>query len=177
MASPFRPLPEKADFVAVEEAELGRWRDHNVFARSVDQRRGAPSWVFYEGPPTANGRPGLHHVWARVYKDLFCRYRTMRGYLVARRAGWDTHGLPVEVEVEKRLGVSGKRQIEDEVGIAEFTRLCRESVLSYVDDWRRLTMRIGYWVDLDDAYWTLSSGYVQSVWWHLKQLFDQGLLY
>ena len=102
--------------------------------RSVAQREGAPPWVFYEGPPTANGQPGLHHVWARVYKDLFCRFRTMRGHYVARRAGWDTHGLPVEVEVEKRLGITGKRQIEDEVGIAEFVRLCRESVYSYVDE-------------------------------------------
>ena len=141
------------------------------------QRQGPPPWVFFEGPPTANGRPGLHHAWARVYKDLFCRYRTMRGFQVARRAGWDTHGLPVEVEVEKRLGISGKRQIEDEVGIAEFTRLCRESVLDYVADWQRLTERIGYWVDLDAAYWTFDPAYVQSVWWHLKQLFDQGLLY
>ena len=140
-------------------------------------RAGAEPWVFYEGPPTANGRPGLHHVWARVYKDLFCRYRTMRGFLVARRAGWDTHGLPVEVEVEKRLGITGKRQIEDEVGIAEFTRLCRASVLDYVEDWQQLTERIGYWVDLDAAYWTFDPDYVQSVWWHLKHLFDQGLLY
>ena len=131
-----------------------------VFERSVAGREAAEPWVFYEGPPTANGRPGLHHVWARVYKDLFCRYRTMRGFRVARRAGWDTHGLPVEVEVEKRLGITGKRQIETEVGIAEFTRLCRESVLSYVEDWRRLTERIGYWVDLDAAYWTFDPAYV-----------------
>jgi len=170
-------VPPDADFVALEQAELDRWREHDVFERSVAQRQGAEPWTFYEGPPTANGRPGLHHVWARVYKDLFCRYRTMRGYQVARRAGWDTHGLPVEVEVEKRLGISGKRQIEDEVGIAEFTRLCKESVLGYVEDWRRLTERIGYWVDLDSAYWTFDPSYVQSVWWLLKNLFDQGLLY
>ena len=108
----FRPLPTDADFVALETEELERWRTHRVFERSVAQRKGAQPWVFYEGPPTANNRPGLHHVWARVYKDLFCRYRTMRGFLVERRAGWDTHGLPVEVEVEKRLGINSKRQIE-----------------------------------------------------------------
>ncbi len=173
----FRPVPPDADFAVLEEAELARWREHRVFERSVAQRQGAEPWVFYEGPPTANGKPGLHHVWARAYKDLFCRYRTMRGYYVARRAGWDTHGLPVEVEVEKRLGITGKRQIERDVGIAEFTRLCRESVLDYVDDWQHLTERIGYWVDLDAAYWTFDPSYVQSVWWHLKRLFDQGLLY
>jgi len=173
----FRPVPPDADFVTMEESELARWRDHHVFERSVARREGAEPWVFYEGPPTANGRPGLHHVWARVYKDLFCRYRTMAGFRVDRRAGWDTHGLPVEVEVEKKLGISGKRQIEEEVGIAEFTRLCRQSVLDYVEDWKRLTERIGYWVDLDAAYWTFDPSYVQSVWWHLKSLFDQGLLY
>ena len=134
-------------------------------------------WIFYEGPPTANGLPGLHHVWARVYKDLFCRFRTMDGAYVARRAGWDTHGLPVEVEVEKKLGITGKQQIEEQIGIAEFTRLCRESVYSYVDEFARLTTRIGYWVDMDSAYWTLDRSYIESVWWHLQQLFDQGLLY
>jgi isoleucyl-tRNA synthetase len=173
----FRPVPADADFVTLEEEELDRWRRQRVFERSVEQRSGAEPWLFYEGPPTANGRPGLHHVWARVYKDLFCRYRTMRGFLVARRAGWDTHGLPVEVEVERRLGITTKHQIEDEVGIAEFTRLCRESVLDYVEDWQRLTERIGYWVDLSAAYWTFDTDYVQSVWWHLKRLYDQGLLY
>jgi len=173
----FRSVPEHADFVALEAAELTRWADWRVFQRSIAQRQGAEAWVFYEGPPTANGRPGLHHVWARVYKDLFCRFRTMRGFEVARKAGWDTHGLPVEVEVEKRLGITGKQQIEDEIGIAEFVRLCRESVTTYVDEFRELTRRIGYWVDLDDAYWTLDPDYIQSVWWHLSQLFDKGLLY
>ena len=173
----FHPVPPDADFVALEEGELARWAEHHIFERSVAERADAPQWVFFEGPPTANGRPGLHHVWARAFKDLFCRYRTMRGYRVDRRAGWDTHGLPVEVEVEKRLGITGKRQIEEEVGIAEFTRLCRESVLSYVDDWRALTTRIGYWVDLDDAYWTFDADYVESVWWQLRRLFDRGLLY
>ncbi len=173
----FTPVPPDTDFVALEQAELARWATHRVFERSVEQREGAPKWVFYEGPPTANGMPGLHHVWARVYKDLFCRFHAMRGSYVARRGGWDTHGLPVEVEVEKKLGITGKKQIEDQVGIAEFVRLCRESVYSYVDEFTRLTTRIGYWLDTDAAYWTLSPSYIESVWWHLRQLFDQGLLY
>ncbi|HXW38823.1 MAG TPA: class I tRNA ligase family protein, partial [Acidimicrobiales bacterium] len=177
MTPTFRPIAAEADFVALEKAELVRWAAHDVFERSVRQREAGLPWIFYEGPPTANGAPGLHHAWARVYKDIFCRFRTMRGHYVARRAGWDTHGLPVEVEVEKRLGIRGKRQIEEEIGIAEFVRLCRESVLGYVEQWRELTLRIGYWVDLDDAYWTLDPSYVESVWWHLRQLFDQGLLY
>ncbi len=173
----FTPVPPDIDFVALEQAELDRWSEHRVFERSIEQRRDAPPWIFYEGPPTANGMPGLHHVWARVYKDLFCRFRTMDGAYVPRRAGWDTHGLPVEVEVEKKLGITGKEQIEQQVGIAEFVRLCRESVYSYVDEFARLTTRIGYWVDMDKAYWTLSQDYIESVWWHLQQLFDQGLLY
>jgi isoleucyl-tRNA synthetase len=173
----FRPVPSEADFTALEADELARWAKHRVFERSIELRQGAEPWVFYEGPPTANGRPGLHHVWARVYKDLFCRYRTMRGYAVPRKAGWDTHGLPVEVEVERQLGITDKRQIEERVGIAEFTRLCRESVRNYVDDWKNLTERIGYWIDIDDAYWTFAPEYIESVWWNLKNLWDQGLLY
>jgi isoleucyl-tRNA synthetase len=173
----FRPVPPEADFTTLETEELARWSEHHVFERSVALRQGEEPWVFYEGPPTANGRPGLHHVWARVYKDLFCRYRTMRGYSVPRRAGWDTHGLPVEVEVEKQLGITAKRQIEEQVGIAEFTRLCRQSVRNYVDEWKTLTERIGFWVDIDAAYWTFSPEYVESVWWNLKSLWDQGLLY
>ena len=173
----FRPVPADADFISLEEEELARWTAHRVFERSVELRSGAEPWVFYEGPPTANGRPGLHHVWARVYKDLFCRYRTMRGYAVPRKAGWDTHGLPVEVEVEKQLGITAKRQIEEEVGIAEFTRLCKESVRNYVGEWKTLTERIGYWIDIDDAYWTFDGSYVESVWANLKSLWDQSLLY
>src|ERR1035437_714943 len=147
----FRPVSAELEFVALEEAELARWRANNVFERSMKLREGAEPWVFYEGPPTANGVPGLHHVWARVYKDLFCRYHTMRGRSVARRAGGDTHGLPVEVQVEKQLGVSGKKMIEEKVGVAEFTRLCRESVLAPVGEFERLTDRIGYWTD-ESAY-------------------------
>jgi isoleucyl-tRNA synthetase len=173
----FRPVSAELDFVAIEETELARWKVNDVFARSMKQREGAEPWIFYEGPPTANGMPGLHHVWARVYKDLFCRYQTMQGHYVARRAGWDTHGLPVEVQVEKQLGISGKRAIVEQVGIAEFTRLCRESVRTYVGEFERLTERIGYWTDMEHAYYTYHPAYVESVWWQLQQLFDRGLLY
>jgi isoleucyl-tRNA synthetase len=173
----FRPVSAEFDFVALEEEELARWKANDVFARSMKQREGAEPWIFYEGPPTANGKPGLHHVWARIYKDLFCRYQTMQGHYVARRAGWDTHGLPVEVQVERQLGISGKRDIVEKVGIAEFTRLCRESVLSYVDDFEKLTERIGYWTDMEHAYYTFNPSYIESVWWQLQQLFDRGLLY
>ena len=173
----FRPVSADLDFVTLEEAELVHWKTHDVFARSMRQREGADPWIFYEGPPTANGMPGLHHVWARVYKDLFCRYHTMRGRFVARRAGWDTHGLPVEVQVEKQLGISGKKAIVEQVGIAEFTRLCRESVMTYVGEFERLTERIGYWTDMEHAYYTYHPAYVESVWWQLQQLFERGLLY
>ncbi|MHB8295211.1 MAG: isoleucine--tRNA ligase, partial [Acidimicrobiales bacterium] len=172
----FKPVPTAADFQALEAEVLERWHRHDVFRRSVSQRTDVPDFVFYEGPPTANGMPGLHHVWARVYKDLFCRFQTMRGRRVERRAGWDTHGLPVEVEVEKRLGFSGKDEIEA-FGVAEFVARCAESVREYVGEWERLTDRIGFWVDTSDAYWTYHSSYVQSVWWHLRQLFDAGLLF
>jgi isoleucyl-tRNA synthetase len=170
-------VSQNPDFVSLETDVLERWAAHRIFERSVEQRVDAPRWVFYEGPPTANGSPGLHHVWARVYKDLFCRYQTMRGRFVERRAGWDTHGLPVEVEVERRLAISGKRAIEDEVGVARFVELCRESVEVYVEDFEKLTRRIGYWVDFDAAYRTYAPEYVDSVWWHLKTIFDAGLLY
>jgi isoleucyl-tRNA synthetase len=173
----FRPVPPDPDLVALETDVLARWAAHRVFERSVEQREGAEPWVFYEGPPTANNKPGLHHVWARVYKDLFCRYQSMRGRLVVRRAGWDTHGLPVEVEVEKRLGISGKRAIEEKVGVARFVELCRESVEAYVSEFEDLTRRIGYWLDFDAAYRTYAPEYVESVWWHLKTMFDKGLLY
>jgi len=126
----YDPLPAHVDLAALDHEVIEWWGKNRIFELSIEQTAHGPSWTFYEGPPTANGMPGLHHVWARVYKDLFCRFRTMDGAYVARRAGWDTHGLPVEVEVEKKLGITGKRQIEDQVGIAEFVRLCRESVYS-----------------------------------------------
>ncbi len=155
---------------------LARWRERDVFHRSLANREGAEVWSFYEGPPTANGRPGSHHVLARVFKDIYPRYRTMCGYRVPRKAGWDCHGLPVELEVEKQLGISSKQEIE-ELGIAEFNRRCRESVFEYVEEWNRLTERIGFWLDLDDPYVTLENDYIESVWWSLGELWNKGLLY
>jgi isoleucyl-tRNA synthetase len=172
----YAPVNPQVDFPELEGEVARFWKEASIFERSVQQREGRPEWVFYEGPPTANNRPGIHHVEARVFKDIFCRYQTMRGHYVARKAGWDCHGLPVEVEVEKQLGITNKRQIEDEVGIEEFVRLCRESVQRYVDDWIPFTDRIAFWVDLDEAYWTMTPNYVESVWWLLKQIWDKGLL-
>ena len=147
-----------------------------MFAESIARRAGSPTWGFYEGPPTANGAPGSHHVLARVFKDIFPRYKTMRGYYVERKGGWDCHGLPVELAVEKELGFTSKDDIE-RYGIAEFNARCRQMVLSHVEDWNRLTERIGFWIDLDDAYRTLDSSYVESVWWALKTIHERGLLY
>ncbi len=157
---------------------LERWRERDVFERQLAQRRDAdaPIWSFYEGPPTANGKPGSHHVLSRVFKDVYPRYQAMRGSYVPRKAGWDCHGLPVELEVEKELGISSKAEIE-EYGIAEFNARCRESVFRYVEDWNRLTERIGFWIDLGDPYVTLENDYIESVWWSLRQIWDQGRLY
>ncbi|HET7590316.1 MAG TPA: isoleucine--tRNA ligase [Solirubrobacterales bacterium] len=172
----FEPVDPKQSFPALEEGMLARWREEQVFERSLAQREGAPVWSFYEGPPTANGRPGSHHVLARVFKDVYPRYKTMCGYRVPRKAGWDCHGLPVELEVEKQLGISSKQEIE-ELGIAEFNRRCRESVFEYVEEWNKLTERIAFWIDLDDPYVTLEDDYIESVWWSLKQLWEKGRLY
>ncbi len=172
----FDPVDTRLDLVDLERRVLTQWRDDKVFERSLEQRAGAQEWVFYEGPPTANGRPGIHHVWARLFKDLFPRFHTMRGKYVARKGGWDCHGLPVEVEVEKELGFSGKPQIE-EFGIEEFNRRCRESVLRYVGDFEALTSRIGMWLDTDDAYWTLDNDYIESVWWLFDQMWSAGDIY
>ena len=172
----FRAVDPKQSFPQLEERVLARWRERDVFDRSLANREGADVWSFYEGPPTANGRPGSHHVFSRVFKDVYPRYRTMRGYRVPRKAGWDCHGLPVELEVEKQLGISSKQEIE-EYGIAEFNQRCRESVFEYVEEWDRLTERIGFWVDLDDPYVTLESEYIESVWWSLGRLWEKGLLY
>jgi isoleucyl-tRNA synthetase len=173
---PFRPVDPNQSFPEMEVRVGERWKRDEVFRRSQEMREGAEVWSFYEGPPTANGRPGSHHVLSRVFKDIYPRYRNMRGYRVPRKAGWDCHGLPVELEVEKELGISSKGEIE-EFGIAEFNRKCRESVFTYVEEWNRLTERIGFWIDLDDPYVTLDDDYIESVWWSLRQLFDQGRLY
>ena len=171
-----RPVDPDQSFPALEEQILERWRDRDVFAESLRRRQGAPPWVFYEGPPTANGRPGSHHVLARVFKDIYPRYKTMRGYYVERKGGWDCHGLPVEIAVEQQLGIGSKEEIEA-YGIAEFNAKCRESVFEFLEDWNRLTERIGFWIDLDDAYRTLDTTYIDSVWWALRQIWDKGLLY
>ena len=160
----------------LEDRVLKRWRDLNIFARAGERRENAPRFTFYEGPPTANGRPGIHHVLARTLKDVVCRYRDLAGCLVERKAGWDTHGLPVEVEVEKSLGIHGKDAIRAH-GVQAFTRECINSVFKYVEEWERLTDRIGYWLDLEQAYVTYHESYVESVWWSLSELFDKGLLY
>lgn len=172
----YRPVPPRIDDAAAMEADvIAFWRDNDIFRRSLEQRADGPRWVFYEGPPTANGSPGTHHIEARVFKDVFPRHRTMKGYLVPRQAGWDCHGLPVELAVEKELGFSGKKDIEA-FGVAEFNEKCRESVLRHVNQFAILTERMGYWVDMDAAYWTMSPQYIESVWWSLKQIFDKGLL-
>ena len=176
--SGFRPVDPKQSFPELEQRVLERWTEDRTFERQVEQRRaaGAPIWSFYDGPPTANGRPGSHHVLARVFKDVYPRYRAMRGNYVPRKAGWDCHGLPVELEIEKELGISSKAEIE-EFGIGEFNRRCRESVQRYVEDWNRLTERIGFWIDLDDPYVTMTNDYIESVWWSLRQIWDADRLY
>ncbi len=172
----FRPVSPKLNVTVMEEGVLRFWNSHDVFQKTMEERAGCPEYVFYEGPPTANGRPGVHHILSRVFKDIFPRFKTMRGYHVSRRGGWDTHGLPVEIEVEKKLGFTNKQQIE-EYGIARFNELCRQSAFTYIQEWERLTDRIGYWVDLSSAYITYSNTYVESVWWILRQLWDKSLLY
>jgi isoleucyl-tRNA synthetase len=173
---PHRPVEARPDFPGLEQKVLERWRERDVFAESLRRREGAEPWVFWEGPPTANGPPGVHHVLARVFKDIFPRYRTMRGYYVARKGGWDCHGLPVEIGVEQQLGIKSKAEIE-EFGIAEFNARCRESVFEYLEDWKALTERIAMWVDMDNAYRTLDNTYIESVWWALHELWDRDLLY
>jgi isoleucyl-tRNA synthetase len=170
-----RALSASPDLPAMEHAVLRRWREQRVFERSLEQTAGGPRWNFYEGPPTANGMPGVHHIEARVFKDAFPRFRTMQGYHVPRRGGWDCHGLPVEVAVEKELGLTSKRDIET-YGIAAFNARCRESVLRHVDAFAEFTDRMGYWVDLSQAYRTMDSSYIESVWWSLKTIFGKGLL-
>jgi isoleucyl-tRNA synthetase len=172
---PFTALPPQVELPALEQEILQRWETDKVFARSLEASAGKPQWIFYEGPPTANGRPGTHHIEARAFKDVFPRFKTMQGWHVPRRAGWDCHGLPVEIAVEQELGFAGKPDIE-RYGIAEFNERCRESVVRHVDAFSDLTRRMGYWVDMSTAYWTMDPHYIQSVWWSLKQVFEKGLL-
>ncbi len=171
----FEAVDPRVDLPQLERGILAFWKHERIFERSMEQRAGAPLWIFYEGPPTANGMPGVHHVEPRTFKDVYPRFKTMTGHHVPRKAGWDCHGLPVELEVEKEIGTTGKRDIEA-FGIAAFNEKCRASVERYVDEFARLTERIGYWIDMDDAYWTMSTEYIESVWWSLKQLHERGLL-
>jgi isoleucyl-tRNA synthetase len=173
---PYPAVDPRQSFPELELRVLERWRERDVFAESVRRREGGPAYVFYEGPPTANGRPGSHHVLARVFKDIYPRYKTMRGHHVLRKGGWDCHGLPVEIAVENALGFTDKNDIEA-YGIAEFNAKCRASVLEYLEDWKALTERIGFWVDLDEAYATMDTPFVESVWWALATMFERDLLY
>ncbi|MGF1506048.1 MAG: isoleucine--tRNA ligase [Anaerolineae bacterium] len=172
----FKSVSGSPDVQAVEEDQLAFWRDKDILRRTMSEREGSPTYVFYEGPPTANGRPGSHHVLSRSFKDIFPRYKTMNGYYVLRKAGWDTHGLPVEIAVEKELGFNNKQDIE-EYGIAAFNEKCRESVLRYIEEWEDLTERIAFWVDTDQAYYTFTNDYIQSIWWILSEFWKKDLLY
>jgi isoleucyl-tRNA synthetase len=172
----FKPVSSRVNFPELDANVLHQWKEKDVFRRCESERPDSPLFMMYEGPPTANGSPGIHHVLARVFKDVICRYKTMKGYRVQRKGGWDTHGLPVELEVEKELGLKSKRDIE-EYGIEEFNQKCRDSVFRYVKEWETMTDRIGYWVDMDDPYVTLHNNYIESGWWMLKTLWDQDLLY
>jgi isoleucyl-tRNA synthetase len=172
----FREVSSKLNISEREEKILQIWKKEKIFQKSLDLRKNAPEFVFYEGPPTANGRPGIHHVMSRTIKDVVCRYKAMKGFLVRRKAGWDTHGLPVEIEVEKELNINGKDEIE-KFGISEFNQKCRESVFHYKKEWDSLTERIGYWLDLENPYITFNNEYIESVWWILKEIWDKDLLY
>ena len=172
----FKPVSSKVNFPEMEKGVLQFWKDRDIFHRTETEREGKPLFMLYEGPPTANGNPGIHHVLARVFKDIIPRYKTMKGYRCLRKGGWDTHGLPVELEVEKELGLMSKRDIE-EYGIEKFNRKCRESVFRYVKEWENLTDRVAFWVDMEHPYVTLENDYIETGWWILRQLWDKGLLY
>jgi isoleucyl-tRNA synthetase len=173
----FKAVQGRYDGPRLEQNILDFWSEHQVFEETLKQTEGRPLFTFCEGPPTANGRPGIHHVLARTFKDIYPRYKTMRGYHVPRKAGWDTHGLPVEHEIEKELGIFDKQRIEQEIGVAEFTRRCRESVMRYIGEWEKMTERMGFWVNLDQAYYTLNNDYIESVWHLLKTMWDKELIY
>ena len=175
MSNSFKQVSSKVSFPDMERGILQFWKDNDIFRRTETEREDGPLFMLYEGPPTANGSPGVHHVLARVYKDIICRYKTMKGYRCLRKGGWDTHGLPVELEVERQLGLKTKREIE-EYGIEEFNQKCRESVFRYVKEWEDMTDRVGFWVDMEHPYVTLDNDYIETGWWMIKQLWDRGLL-
>src|SRR5215831_1701198 len=161
---------------SLEKEILAQWSEKQAFEKSVSLREGAKPFIFYEGPPSANGLPGIHHVIARALKDLVCRYKTMKGFQVKRKGGWDTHGLPVELGVEKELGIT-KEDIGKKISVEEYNQKCREAVLRYKDKWDELTVKMGYWVDLDEPYITFDNKYIETLWWLLRQLYDRDLLY
>ena len=171
----FNKVNSRVSFPDMEREVLQYWKEHRIFEKSEEGEDKA-LFMFYEGPPTANGSPGIHHVLARAFKDVICRYKTMKGFRPLRKGGWDTHGLPVELEVERQLGFTSKRQIE-EYGIERFNEKCRESVFKYVKEWEDLTDRIGYWVDMKDPYVTLHNSYIETGWWILKEMWEKGLIY
>src|ERR1700704_6993394 len=173
---PYPPSDLTQSIDELEKHLLATWKHERLFTRVSEATRYGPPFIFYEGPPTANGRPGIHHVFSRTLKDLICRFHAMLGQGVTRIAGWDTHGLPVEIEVEKALNISGKKQIEA-YGVEKFNRLCRESVFTYKTDWEALSDRIAYWLDYEHPYVTYSNNYIETVWWLLKRLYDKALLY
>ena len=164
------------DFVEREKEILSFWKENKIFEKSIEIREGSPRFTFFDGPPTANGKPHIGHIITRVVKDIIPRYKTMKGYKVLRKAGWDTHGLPVELEIEKQLGISGKPQIEN-YGVEPFIKKCKESVFKYETEWREMSDRVGFWADMDNPYVTYHNDYIESVWWALKQIWDKGLLY
>ncbi|MEQ8574834.1 MAG: class I tRNA ligase family protein, partial [Fulvivirga sp.] len=164
------------NYAEIANEVLDYWKKEEVFKKSIDTREGQPTFTFYEGPPSANGTPGIHHVMARAVKDIFCRYKTLKGFQVKRKGGWDTHGLPVELQVEKELGIT-KEDIGKKISVEEYNEKCRETVMKFKDQWDDLTEKMGYWVDLDDPYVTFERDYIESLWNILKQLYDKGLLY
>ena len=175
MAGRYREYP-KLNLPVIEQEMLSKWNDIQAFEKSISLREDAPSFVFYEGPPSANGLPGIHHVISRSLKDLVCRYKTMRGFKVNRKGGWDTHGLPVELGVEKELGIT-KEDIGKKISVEEYNQRCRDAVLRYKDKWDDLTRKMGYWVDLERPYVTFENNYIETLWWILKELYKKGLLY
>ncbi|MBR4728282.1 MAG: class I tRNA ligase family protein, partial [Clostridia bacterium] len=172
----YKKVPTNFDFVTREKAVLDFWNENDVFRKSIRNREGCPTYAFYDGPPTANGKPHIGHVLTRVIKDMIPRYRTMKGFNVPRKAGWDTHGLPVELEVEKLLGLDGKEQIEG-YGVMPFIAKCKESVWKYKGEWEQMSDSVGYWADMENPYVTYTDDYIESVWWALKTIDEKGLLY
>ena len=164
------------DLPGISKAVLQEWKDKGVFQKSVEQREGQPSYVFFEGPPSANGMPGIHHAMARTIKDIFPRYKTMKGFQVKRKAGWDTHGLPIELGVEKALGIT-KEDIGTKISVEDYNKACRAAVMRYTDVWNDMTDKIGYWVDMENPYITYEPKYMESVWWLLKEIYKKGLIY